>query len=469
MKKNKILLFLVSILSVLGLFACNQVTPTEPEKTPTVPTAPVTPTKPEVTPTPTPEPTQTEVVDYAASVKLDMATESLKVEVTVKQHVDGDTTHFNIDSPLFEGNVLKARYLAVNTPESTGKIEEWGKTASNYTKEKITNAKSIIIESDTFEWNADSTGDRYLVWVWYRNSDTEDYRNLNIELLQEGLAIASNSEQNRYGTICGAAIRQAMRLELCCHSKEKDPNFYYGDAQELTLKELRLNAANYVDQKVAFEGVVYRDNSQTVYIEEYDEETGLYYGMTVYYGFGASGKMLEILAVGNRVRIVGSVSEYMGNYQVSGLTYKTMRPKDPSNIQKLGDGFDGAYTLVSAEDFATKKVSITQEVEDEFVTEEYALSKLIMNTSISLENLKVVSIYTTTNEDSSSKGAMTLTCKVGNTTITLRTIVLRNSEGEIITYKEYENKTINVKGMVDCYDGEYQIKIFSAKDITIVE
>ena len=83
MKKNKILLFLVSILSVFGLFACNQVTPTEPTETPTVPTAPVTPTKPEVTPTP--EPTQTEVVDYAASVKLDMATESLKAEVTVKQ------------------------------------------------------------------------------------------------------------------------------------------------------------------------------------------------------------------------------------------------------------------------------------------------------------------------------------------------------------------------------------------------
>ena len=149
----------------------------------------------------------------------------------------------------------------------------------------------------------------------YNSIDTQ-YRNLNIEILQEGLAIASNSEQNRYGSTCGAAIAQAKRLELRCYSSEKDPNFYYGAAQELTLKELRLNAANYEGQKVAFEGVIFKDHSETVYVEEYDEETGMYYGMTVYYGYSASGKMLEILTVGNRVRIVGTVSEYLGNYHI---------------------------------------------------------------------------------------------------------------------------------------------------------
>ena len=354
------------------------------------------------------------------------------------------------------------------TPESTGKIEAWGKTASNFTKEKLSNATSIIIESDTHEWNADSTGDRYLVWVWYRNSDTEDYRNLNIEILQEGLAIASNSEQNRYGSTCGAAIAQAKRLELRCYSSEQDPNFYYGAAQELTLKELRLNAANYEGQKVAFEGVIFKDHSETVYVEEYDEETVMYYGMTVYYGYSASGKMLEILTVGNRVRIVGTVSEYLGNYQVSGLDYKAMRPNDANNIQKLGDGFEGAYTKVTAEDFVNKKVSITSETEEETTINEYPFAQLAMNSSISMDNLKVVNIYTTDNEESSSNGAMTITCKVGDATVVLRTVVLRDSSGNLITFREYDGKTINVKGMVDCYNGEYQIKIFSANDITIL-
>ena len=88
----------------------------------------------------------------------------------MKQFVDGDTTHFFVPSSVMPGGVLKARYLAVNTPESTGKIEEFGKKASNFTKEKLSSAVSIIIESETASWNPDSTGDRYLVWVWYKPS-----------------------------------------------------------------------------------------------------------------------------------------------------------------------------------------------------------------------------------------------------------------------------------------------------------
>jgi endonuclease YncB( thermonuclease family) len=229
-----------------------------------------------------------EAIDYAGNVKLDMNSETLKAEVDVKLSVDGDTVHFNINEPSFAGSVLKARFLAVNTPESTGQIEEYGKTASDFTKSKVMNAVSIIVESDTTSWNADSTGDRYLVWVWYKPSANEDYRNLNIELLQNGLAIASNSSQNRYGSICMDAINQAKSLGLNVHSGKPDPNFYYGEAIELDIKGLRMDIANYVGKKVAFEGVVYRDSSNTVYVEEYDDETGIYYGIAVYYGFNTS-------------------------------------------------------------------------------------------------------------------------------------------------------------------------------------
>lgn len=413
--------------------------------------------------------TPKEIIDYAGTVKLDLSSETYKEEVTVKLFVDGDTTHFNISSSTFDESLLKARYLAVNTPESTGKVEPWGKTAAKFTKEKLSNAVSIIIESDNASWEADSTGGRYLVWVWYKSTEDSDYRNLNIELLQEGLAIASNSEQNRYGQICGEAIAQARREKLKVYSSQQDPNFYYGEAQELTLKELRTNIEQYEGQKVAFEGVVFRDYSQTVYVEEYDEETGVYYGMTVYYGFGASGNLLEILAVGNRVRIVGTVSIYeaAGTYQVSGLSYRTMKPNDPSNSQKISDGHSGAYTKLTAEEFANKKIFVSQETEEGTEEKEYDLAELILNSSVSMDNLKVVSAYTTTNEDSSSKGAMTLTCEVDGIKVTLRTVVLYDESGNIITQDAYLGKTISVKGMVEYFSGDYQIKIFSASDITI--
>ena len=64
-----------------------------------------------------------EGIDYAAQLTLNMASESRKAEVTLKTFVDGDTTHFFCDEQVVEGGVLKARYLAVNTPETTGKIE----------------------------------------------------------------------------------------------------------------------------------------------------------------------------------------------------------------------------------------------------------------------------------------------------------------------------------------------------------
>ena len=143
----------------------------------TTPPAASTPSEP----APVPQtPAVADPVDYAASVKLNMSSETVKQEVTVKTFIDGDTTHFHVPADVMKTGVLKGRYLAINTPESTGKIEEYGKAASRFTKEKLSAATSIIIESDTADWNADSTGERYLVWVWYKTADTADYRNLNI-------------------------------------------------------------------------------------------------------------------------------------------------------------------------------------------------------------------------------------------------------------------------------------------------
>ena len=406
-----------------------------------------------------------EVKDFASELKLDMNTDSLKIEATVHMFVDGDTTHFNVPSNIVDDGVLKARYLAINTPESTGKIEEYGKAASEYTKKALSSASSIILESDDSNLNPDSTGGRYLVWVWYKTEQNSEYRNLNLEILQNGLAIASSSANNRYGDVCMDAIAQAKTQKLNVYSGKPDPDFYYGDAIELTLKELRCNVADYNGIKVAFEGVITKNNANTVFIEEYDPETDMYYGISVYYGYGLSGEGLDILSVGNRSRIVGTVQYYEagGTYQVSGLTYRQMKPKDPGNIQKISDGHSPAFPLTSPDTFVNGKVDI--QFEDNTKTFDYAY--LAMNTSLIMENLEVVSVYTTTDEESSSFGAMTLNCIVDGIEVSVRTVVLLDSNGNLVTAEAYEGKTIDVKGLVDYFDGKYQIKVFSAKDITI--
>ena len=403
--------------------------------------------------------------DIAATLMLDMDSETAKQEVTVKNFVDGDTVHFYVPESVMADGVLKARFLAVNTPESTGKIEEYGKAASNYTKEKLSAATSILIESETAGWNPDSTGDRYLVWVWYKSAEDQAYKNLNVELLQEGLARPNSSSENRYGDTCMAAIAEAKNWKKNLHSGEPDPDYYYGDAVELTLRELRTNIADYSGMKVAFSGIVTANSgTQGIYVEARDPESGLYSGMYIYYGHGLNGPGLDILSVGNEVRIVGTVQYYEGGgtWQVSDLNYRMMQPDDPGNIQKLSSSHSPAWVLTDPDTFVNGEVSVV--LEEETITMPYG--EYVMGTSVEMQDLTVVDAYTT-NNGGSSDGAMTLTCEADGVTVTVRTAVLLDENNERITADAYLGKTIDVKGIVDLYDGTCQIKVFAANNITI--
>ena len=405
-----------------------------------------------------------EPVDYAGQLRLNMHSETAKAEVTVKTFIDGDTTHFNVPQSVSDNGVLKARYLAVNTPEVTGKIEEYGKKAAAFTREKLSSAVSIIVESDTSDWNLDSTGERRLVWVWYKAEGASEYRCLNIELLQNGLCIANSTANNRYGSTAMAALNQARALKLNVYSGQKDPDFYYGEAIELTLKELRTNLDAYNGKKVAFNGVVTMNSSNSVFVEAQDPETGLYFGMSVYYGYGLSGTGLNILNVGNEVRIVGTLQYYEagGTWQVSGLTYRMMKPKDPGNIQKLSEGHEPAYVLTSPDTFVNGQVTIAGETGETV----FSYAELAMSTSIQMHGLVVEHVYTTDNEDSSSNGAMTLTCSKDGVTVLVRTAVLYDAEGKLVTDDAFWGKTIDVKGVVDFYDGKHQVKVLTLNSIT---
>lgn len=405
-------------------------------------------------------------IDYASQVKLDLNGANKTVEVKVKQLIDGDTTHFYIDDSSFDGDVIKARYLAVNTPESTGQIEEWGKTASNFTKEKLSNAKSIVIESEDSGWNADSTGERYLLWIWYQTEEGGEYRNLNLELLQEGLAIASATSSTKYGDLGIKAIDQAKAHKKHIYSGEKDPNFYYGGCIELTLKELRANPEKYQNKTVAFTGVITKNKGQQVYVEAYDEETDMYHGIAVYYGFSVKYGLADILQPGNKVRIVGSMQYYEAgdSYQIADLDYDMMNPTDQSKVMLIENGAKAAFVETSAEKFAKGKVEVTVIENEEEKIKEYDYADLAIGSTISMKDLTVKSVYTT-NNGGDNDGAMTLTCRSGNTQITVRTVVLTDKNGKVVKADSFEGKTIDVKGVVDTYDGDCQIILLSMDDV----
>ena len=467
MKKSKIIGLLPILSLALFLTSC----PTsDPVKTTTSPVE--TTSTPGVDPSTTTATEITEEYDYVADLTLNLSSPTKKAEVDVKQFIDGDTTHFNISDPDFADGVLKARYIAINTPESTGKIEPWGKKASKFTKEKLSQATSIYVESDDASWNADSTGSRYVVWVWYKTEDSTEYRNLNLEILQNGLALASNTGGNRYGTICLKALAQAEALKLNLYSDDPDPDFYYGSVQQVTLAELKLNLKKYENTKVAFTANVIKDYNNGVYLEEYSPELGMYVGMYAYYGASAPGYGLEIVKPGNRIMCVGTPQYYEAgdSWQVSGLAFANpFIPASDDVTTLISEGHNPVYRATTLDELAQKVTFVIEKEVEGQITEETLESTyldLSVGASISMENLKVKRIYTTASGNST--GAMTITCDYNGKEVTVRTAVLYNDDNTIVTQDKYENKTISVKGIVETYKGKFQILVLSPSDITIL-
>lgn len=101
---------------------------------------------------------------------------SNKMVVTLNKCVDGDTAWFNLD-----GEVIKTRFLAIDTPESTNKKEAFGEDASKYTCNLLTNSSKIEIEYDPSSEQQDKY-ERHLVWVFVDNELLQDL------IIKEGLA-----------------------------------------------------------------------------------------------------------------------------------------------------------------------------------------------------------------------------------------------------------------------------------------
>lgn len=127
-------------------------------------------------------------------------------EVTLNKCIDGDTAWFN-----FNNEVIKTRFLAINTPESTNKTEEYGKEASEFTCSLLESSTKIEIEYDENSDKLDKY-DRHLVWIFVDNELLQqklvenglaeikyvygDYKYLDI--LNESLMIAKKNKINMW-------------------------------------------------------------------------------------------------------------------------------------------------------------------------------------------------------------------------------------------------------------------------------
>lgn len=389
--------------------------------------------------------------DYVRDLKLtteyegkDFGTDGIG-EVTLFETVDGDTAWFN------SGNKqIKIRFTSVDTPESTGQVEPYGKAASDFTANILTTAKKLVLEShDGKPATLDSTGTRYLGFVWYSIDGTSDFRNLNLELVQNGYSTSKVTEGSKYQDEFNGAATYALENKLNIRSGKEDPDYDYSDGADLTIKEVYENAEQYYGRRVNFEAIVTRKYGNYAYVE--NDVDGKRYAMLVYLGYNTSVKIC--FTPGNKLKIHGFVQSYNGMYQISGCTYNFFeygKPKDDEKyaqtVRILKKNVTLDPTLITASDLNGGTIPT--------------------RTLVKIENLQVKSIYQNSEivDDMIAK-EMTLTCTVGTETVQVRVSEIYVDHVPV-GESTFRNKFISsLVGIVDVYNDTYQIRLVIMEDV----
>lgn len=140
-----------------------------------------------------------------------------KISVTLNKCVDGDTAWFILDDEK-----IKTRFLAIDTPESTNKVEPYGKQASDYTCNLLSNAQKIEIKYDNNATKLDKYN-RHLVWVFV------DDELLQEKIIENGLGkVKYLYGDYEYNDLLKDKEKTAKKNEIGLWSNNNsDINYYY--------------------------------------------------------------------------------------------------------------------------------------------------------------------------------------------------------------------------------------------------
>ncbi len=253
-------------------------------------------------------------------------------EATVAYLTDGDTFTARLTK---EGTNVTIRFHSIDTPESTGSVQKWGKAASNFVKDKLSNPNvQIVLEATATPAEHDSYGVRYLGYVWYRYGDSEDFKNLNLELVENGFSKNQGMESpkypyNQYFVKAEAAAR-AIKLRL--HSDLPDP-LYSDEPIATSINEILTNLDVYYNEehdsgaKVSFDAYlksVHISNTGTTsfYAVQLDKETGEMHELQIYAGY--SSAYASNMHVGHYYNFIGDIQMHNGTLQLSGIKFNEL-------------------------------------------------------------------------------------------------------------------------------------------------
>lgn len=110
-------------------------------------------------------------------------------EAKVTKIVDGDTIWVDIN-----GDEEKVRFIGVNCPEYTTKIEPYGKEATEYTTNELL-GKTIYLQKDVSETD---DYNRLLRYIWLEKVDNINEENIRQYLFNAKLVLNGYAQSNYY-------------------------------------------------------------------------------------------------------------------------------------------------------------------------------------------------------------------------------------------------------------------------------
>ncbi len=247
------------------------------------------------------------------------------MEVKLASNTDGDTSNFYPASDDNTARRFRFRYEAIDTPESTGAIQERGIKASHFTKSKLTTANRIVVlnDLDMFE-KYDSSGGRYMGFVWYQPEEGDDFRLLNLEIVEQGY---SRNYLNQNSSILDGYFEAFQEAQKAAEGRrvngEKDCDFdSSGEVVETTISNAKANfdtlgvndSTGSSGKQLRITGQVIGVSGSDLYIRDVnpsDEDIvpASIFVFTLYKNTGAK--------VGDIVRFYAKITKYYGNFQLT--------------------------------------------------------------------------------------------------------------------------------------------------------
>ncbi|NCA96682.1 MAG: hypothetical protein EOM77_00620 [Bacteroidia bacterium] len=251
---------------------------------------------------------------------------------TLKSPTDGDTANFEVAG---YSETVRCRFLGINTPESTAKVEPWGKKASIFVKHILETAHTVVLINDVnvFE-ERDSSGNRFLGFIWYKPTVEADFRLLNLEIVEQCYSknfLFLDSTIAPYREKFEAAAANGAKCGIRVHGTP-DPDYDYStNVEEPTIRYLRDHYDEYgiteggsSGKQLIISGLVVGQMGDSMVlrdITDIDEETGQYCSMYAYAGYNTA--LASVVSVGDVIKIYCRATMYNNNIQLSDLKTNT--------------------------------------------------------------------------------------------------------------------------------------------------